>query len=49
MPEPKSVLTDEQARRLLLLTEVHRMWTLLDVDHAVEVVRYLMTGTWSRD
>jgi hypothetical protein len=40
-----AMLNTEQARRLYLLTAVHRMWPLLDVDHDVQIARYLMTGT----
>lgn len=38
-------LNIEQARRLYLLTAVHRMWPSLTVWDAVVVARWLMTGT----
>lgn len=38
-------LNTEQARRLYLLERVHAMWPNLSADHAVEIARWLMTGT----
>lgn len=38
-------LNVEQQRRLYLLAAVHRMWPSLAVADAVDVARWLMTGT----